>query len=148
MKTKIMPPTYFMILLFLSIGFHFVLPIKKIIYAPYSYLGILLIFFGIAINIWADYIFKKRKTTVKTHKMPTHFETAGPFSITRHPMYLGMAAALFGVGIYLGSLITFLCPIIFIILMEALFIPAEEKNLEKIFGEKYLNYKRKVRRWI
>ena len=39
-------------------------------------------------------------------------------------------------------------PIFFIILMEIVFIPFEEKNLEQEFREKYLDYKKKVRRWI
>ena len=107
-----------------------------------------MIIFGIILNIWADALFKKRKTTVKPHEKPTSFEISGPFRISRHPMYLGMAAILLGTSIILGSLISFLFPIIFIILMEIMFIRIEEKNLEKVFGKKYLDYKRKVRRWV
>ena len=148
MKSKILPPTYFIVLLLLSIGLHFVFPIKKIIFPPYTYLGILLIIFGIVINIWADALFKKSKTTVKPHEKPISLETSGPFHISRHPMYLGMAAILLGVSVMLGSLIPFLFLIIFIIIMETKFILIEEKNLEKTFGKKYLDYKKKVRRWI
>ena len=148
MKNKILPPRYFIIFLLLTIGLHFILPIKKIIYIPYTYLGIILIIFGIVLNIWADALFKKIKTTVNPHEKPTSLETSGPFRISRHPMYLGMVAVLLGTAVFLGSLITFLFPIIFIILMEILFMPIEEKNLEKAFGTKYLDYKKKVRRWI
>jgi len=145
MKTKIMPPTYFMILLVLSIGLHFVFPIEKVVYQPYTYLGIVLIIFGAVLNIWADALFKKSKTPVKPHETPISLETTGPFRISRHPMYLGMTAVLLGVAIFLGSLVTFMFPIIFVVLMEAVFIPLEEKNLEKAFGRKYLDYKKKVR---
>jgi len=148
MKKKVMPPTYFIILLLLSIGLHFISPIKRLIYSPYTYLGIILIIFGIAINIWSDSLFKKSKTTVKPYENPTKFETSGPFRISRHPMYLGMVAVLLGVAILLGSLITFVFPILFIVLMEILFIPPEEKNLERVFGNEYTTYKNKVRRWI
>ena len=148
MKSKIEPPTYFIILLVFSIGLHFIFPIKKIIYVPWTYFGVILIIFGIVLNIWADALFKKSKTTVKPHEKPTSFEISGPFRISRHPMYLGMAAVLLGVAILHGTLITFLFPIIFVILMEIKFIPIEEKNLEKAFGKKYLDYKKRVRRWI
>ena len=127
---------------------HFIIPIKKIICPPYTYFGGFLILFGVVLNIWADSLFKKRKTTLKPHKIPTFLETSGPFKISRHPMYLGMAAILFGVTIIYGTLITFLFPIAFIILIEIKFIPIEEKNMEKAFGKRYLDYKKKVRRWI
>ena len=143
-----MPPTYFIILLLLSIGLHFLLPIKKIIFSPYNYSGIILIIFGIIMNIWADALFKKKKTTVKPHEIPNFLEISGPFKISRHPMYLGMLAILLGTSFFLGSLITFAFPVIFIILMEMIFIPAEEKNLKKVFGKEYSDYKKKVRRWI
>ena len=143
-----LPPTYFFILLFLSIGLHFIFPIKKIIFPPYTYLGFVFIAFGIVLNIWADFLLKKKKTTVKPYKNPTQLITSGSFSISRNPQYLGFAAILLGISINHGTLITFLSPIIFVILMELLFIPFEEKNLERIFRKKYLGYKKRVRRWI
>ena len=63
-------------------------------------------------------------------------------------MYLGMAAILLGEAAFLGSLVTFAFPLIFAVLMEALFISKEEENLERAFGEDYLDYKRSVRRWM
>jgi len=127
---------------------HFIFPIKKLIFSPYTYLGFVFIALGIILNIWTDILFKKKKTTVKPYKKPTQLLISGPFRISRHPMYLGMAIILLGVAIIHGTLITFVFPIIFIIFMELFFIPFEEKNLERIFGKKYLNYKKKVRRWI
>jgi len=70
------------------------------------------------------------------------------FKISRNPVYLGMVVVLFGEAIFLGSLVTFIIPILFFILVNQINIPYEEKNLEKVLGRKYLNYKKKVRRWI
>jgi protein-S-isoprenylcysteine O-methyltransferase Ste14 len=148
MEKRIMPTTYFIILLLLSIGFHFVFPLLKFIFSPYNYLGFGLIIFGIIMNLWTDSLFKKKQTTVKPYEMPNFFVTSGPFKLSRHPMYLGMMSILLGVAIFLGSLITFAFPIIFIMIMEKLFIPLEEKNLEKKFGNQYIDYKKRVRRWI
>ncbi len=145
---KIMPTTYFIALTALSIGMHFLYPIKKILYPPFTYLGYLLIIIGIIINLWTDRLFKKTYTTVKPFKDPTVLLTSGPFRISRHPMYLGMVSILLGVAIIHGTIITFLFPILFAIIMEFLFIPFEEKNLERLFGVQYLDYKKKVRRWI
>jgi len=148
MNRKIMPPTYFMVLLVLSVVLYFGFPIQKLIPPPYTYLGILLILFGFVLNLRADALFKKSKTTVKPHETPTSLEISGPFRISRHPMYLGMAAILLGVAIVSGSFLSFLFPIVFVLLMELLFIPIEEKNLKQVFGTEYRDYKKKVRRWI
>lgn len=147
-KPKLMPTSYFLILLILSIALHFIIPIRKIIHFPYNLSGIILILFGFIINIWTDALFKRHETTVKPHISPTALIIKGPFLISRHPMYLGMLAVLLGIAILLGSLITFIFPVLFMILMEIIFISLEEKNLEEIFGDKYLEYKEKVRRWL
>jgi protein-S-isoprenylcysteine O-methyltransferase Ste14 len=148
MAKKIMPPFYFFTLLILSIGIYFFLPTVKFIFFPHILLGLIFIAFGIIMNLWADSVLKKKQTTVKPHEIPIFLVTFGPYRLSRHPMYLGMASILFGLAILLGSLISFLFPIIFIILMEKLFIPVEENNMKKQFGKKYLEYMRKVRRWI
>ena len=143
-----MPPTYLIILLLLLIESHFTFPIFKFIFSPYNYFGIILILFGIIINLWTDSLLKKKQTTVKPQEIPNFFFTSGPFRLSRHPIYLGMLSILFGTVIFLSSLSTFVFPIIFVIIIEKLFIPMEEKNLEKKFGIKYVDYKKRVRRWI
>ena len=145
---KIMPPTYFWILSLLLIGSHFGFPIKQIVIPQYSFLGSIFILMGIGLNIWSDDLFKKEGTTVKPHELPSHLITNGPFRISRHPMYLGMAIILFGLAFFFGSLISFAYPVVFIVLIEILFIPTEERNLERTFGEAFLMYKRRVRRWL
>lgn len=148
MKNKILPPTYFLISLTLIIGLNFIFPITKIISSSYIWLGVILIFFGGVLNLWTNNVFKKVKTTVKPYEKPSTLIVSGPFRLSRHPMYLGMTAILFGMSILLGSLTPFIFPIIFVILMQTLFISTEEKNLEAVFRQKYLDYKKKVRCWI
>jgi len=107
MNSKIMPTTFLLVLLLLSLVLHFFFPIKKIIHSSYIYLGVIFIIIGGILNIWADNIFKVNKTTVKPHETPSSLEVTGPFRISRHPMYLGMCAILLGEAIILGSMITF-----------------------------------------
>ncbi|MDP2898656.1 MAG: isoprenylcysteine carboxylmethyltransferase family protein [bacterium] len=148
MRNRVLPPTYFLVCLVCEIGLHFAFPIRKIVAFPYSLVGIPLIILGGGLNVWADALFKKHGTTVKPHESPTALVTSGPFRLSRHPMYLGMLAILLGDAVLLGSVVTFVFPIVFVILMEAIFIPLEERDLEEIFGERYLDYWKKVRRWI
>jgi len=146
MKDSTQPPIYFISLLILTV-LTFVIPIKIII-KPYNYFGIILILFGIIMNLWTDQLFKKTHTNVKYHKIPNKLIVSGPFKFSRNPMYLGMLAILLGVAIIIGNLISFIFPIIFIIIINKKHISTEEKNMEKTFGKEYLKYKNKVRRWI
>lgn len=139
---------YFVILLILSIVSNFVIPIMTIIYAPYTYFGIVIIGVGIAMDLRSSSLFVKRKTTVSPYGWPTSLVTSGPFRISRNPMYLGMAAILLGIAVFLGTLVIFAFPVIFVIIIQTQLIPEEERKLEKIFGEQYKDYKKKVRRWI
>ena len=148
MKSKIRPDIFFVVFLALSIVFHFGLPIKKVLFPPYIYVGWVFIAVGPVLIIWSDLLFKKKKTTVKPYEQPTQLLISGPFWISRHPMYLGMVLLLLGVAIVHGTLISFVFPVVFGILMGLLFIPFEEKTLERIFGRRYLEYKQRVRRWV
>ena len=142
-------PDLMLVFIVLQIVLHYLFPIKKIIISPYNYLGIFLIFMGLYLNwIWVANKFKKEKTTIDPNVLPIKFITDGPFRFTRNPAYLGMVLTFIGTSILLGSITTFIIPIIFIILTDRTVILTEEKNLEKKFGKKYLNYKKKVRRWI
>lgn len=69
MKGEIQPPAYFASLLVLSIVSHLIYSGREVVEPPYVYLGIPLIAFGVAFNLWADSIFTKGKTTVKPREM-------------------------------------------------------------------------------
>ncbi len=147
-KINMLPPTYFLACLLLIVFVYFVFPVFNLMKFPYTLIGFVFIITGMILNIWTDGLFKKTKTTVKPDEKPTVLFTSGPFRFSRHPMYLGMVLILLGISIVLGSLIGFVFPILFAFLMQILFIPVEEKNLETIFGQKYLEYKEEVRCWL
>lgn len=148
MRIKVVPPDYFLIFILLNIVLDYLIPIKEIIFYPYKYFGILFIILGIYLNLKVYFVYKKVKNPMKPDEIPNVLITSSVFKITRNPIYLGMFLILLGEAIFLGSLISFTLPIVFIILVDRITIPAEEKILEKRFGKKYLNYKNIVRRWI
>jgi len=63
-------------------------------------------------------------------------------------MYLGMVLILLGISILLGSLTPFIVVAAFAVIMEVVFIKAEEQMMEETFGLEYLEYKQKARKWI
>jgi protein-S-isoprenylcysteine O-methyltransferase Ste14 len=148
MRNKLLPPTCLNTFLVLAIGLHFILPIKRIIHSPYTYLGLIIILFGVALNVWSTRLLKKKRATIDLYETPTRLVTDGPFRISRNPLYLGGVILSLGIAVLLGSLITFVFPTALLLILDKLYIPAEEKRLEKTFGKEYLEYKQRVRRWI
>jgi protein-S-isoprenylcysteine O-methyltransferase Ste14 len=63
-------------------------------------------------------------------------------------MYLGGVVLGFGLATLLGSLVSFVFPTIFFLLLQFVFIPQEEAQLKAMFGKEYLDYMKCVRKWI
>lgn len=74
--------------------------------------------------------------------------TTGLFSISRNPMYVGLALLLTGWALLLGTLLPWAGLPIFVLLITELQIRPEEAALERLFGAKYEGYRKSVPRWI
>ena len=149
MKNKpVLPPTYLLLAIALMLALHFIVPMAIIVKMPWRFLGVIPLAIGLVLNLVADSAFKKQQTTVKPFEESTALITTGLYRISRNPMYLGFELILVGVALILGSLAPFVVVIIFPILMEVRFIRPEEQLLAQQFGESWLAYQRRVRRWI
>ena len=105
---------------------------------------------GLALDLISLFNFRKAKTTVNPLRPEntTELITTGLYTITRNPMYLGMAIMLTGAALILRSLSPLIMPLIFCLVVTLVQILPEEKALEELFGEEYRNYKHRVARWI
>jgi protein-S-isoprenylcysteine O-methyltransferase Ste14 len=147
-KRKIIPPVYFLLSLIAMAGLHFLAPIARVIPQPWSYVGGALVVLGIALTAIAAGSFRRAGTPVVPFEISTALVTTGLYRLTRNPMYLGLALALVGVAVLIGTLSPFLPIPVFVWIIQAQFIRGEERFLEEIFGAGYLAYKSRVRRWI
>ncbi|XBQ16339.1 MAG: isoprenylcysteine carboxylmethyltransferase family protein [Oceanicaulis sp.] len=105
---------------------------------------------GFTVMIAAVVSFRMHKTTVDP-RYPDRagaLVTSGVFSISRNPMYVGMALLLVGWAIWLGDGIALIFPALFFALIDRVQIPAEEAALSEHFGEAYTAYCSKTRRWL
>jgi protein-S-isoprenylcysteine O-methyltransferase Ste14 len=149
MKRKaVLPPIYLYAALVVMVALHFLFPVKRIIPFPWDLLGLMPLVLGIALNIIADKAFRVAKTTVKPFQESAALITDGVYRISRHPMYLGFVLILFGLAVLLGSLTPFIIIPIFAIVMDRVFIVVEERMLAEKFGQAWLDYKARVRRWV
>jgi protein-S-isoprenylcysteine O-methyltransferase Ste14 len=112
---------------------------------PFTLIGLAVIVVGLFINIQATRTLMKSKPIGETPKV---LVTEGFFQYSRNPIYLGGIVFVFGIAILLGSLVSFVFPVITFLLIHFIFIPNEEDELKTIFGKEYLDYMKRVRKWI
>lgn len=103
---------------------------------------------GVWLMVQAFLTFKEHNTTYKPEETPTALVTGGPMRVSRHPMYLGMALILAGIGWLLVSTSVMLSGLAFALIIQKFFIRPEEETLERLFGEEYTSYKSRVRMWL
>jgi protein-S-isoprenylcysteine O-methyltransferase Ste14 len=80
-------------------------------------------------------------------KKPPGLIDLGVYSWVRHPMYLGVLMFCLGFFFISLSLISFLVWVMFFIFYDRM-ATCEEKDLIRIFGEKYLAYQKRVPKWF
>lgn len=94
--------------------------------------------------------FRRSGTTLEPFH-PDHASvliTTGANSISRNPMYVGMAGLLVAHSIWQGSWVALAPVATFVVLIDRLQIEAEESALLKKFGAEYRAYRAAVPRWL
>jgi len=110
--------------------------------------GSLLLLIGAAIAVWAQWIFRKEITTTDPTQTSAKLVTWGPYKFSRNPMYLGLFLAFMGVDMILTFVWSLVLLIFVLYYVNWIVIPIEENQLQKTFGETYVQYCMKVRRWL
>jgi protein-S-isoprenylcysteine O-methyltransferase Ste14 len=72
----------------------------------------------------------------------------GPFRFSRNPQYLSVTILYLGVAISVNALWPIVLLPVFLLGFTIGVIWREERYLERRFGEEYLRYKGRVRRWL
>ena len=111
-------------------------------------LGLPLIAGGLAIGLLGFREMRRAETNVDPYKPTTAIVSGGPYSFTRNPLYVGMALVYVGVAARANALPAALMLPAALAVMTRGVIEREERYLERKFGDEYLAYKARVRRWI
>ena len=111
-------------------------------------LGWPLIFGGLVIGVLGVREMRRAGTNVDPREPTTAIVTSGPYRFTRNPLYLSMTMIYGGITALANALpAALLLPIVLAIMRRGV-IEREERYLERKFGDEYLDYKARVRRWI
>jgi protein-S-isoprenylcysteine O-methyltransferase Ste14 len=130
----------------------FIFPRNTRVGVPYQLFGILIIILGFILVIWANYMLIFVGKIGLRDREPFHIPLTlivdGSYKFSRNPIYTGVCCLAFGLSFLIGSVPLFILAIVLMVIFWRFFIRWEERKLEEAFGEKYLEYKKRVRRWL
>lgn len=110
--------------------------------------GWLLAVAGVVVAASSAVLFGLRRTTLNPVGRPSHLVTAGAFRWTRNPMYLGVSLVYVGLALVLDLVWAPLLLPAPLLVLNAITIPMEEAALRDRFGQPYVDYCERVRRWL
>ena len=144
---KINPPHYFGLAL-IAMGL-----LRWFVAAPpllgtLAWIGVVPIVAGMFVAARAAGQFEKVGTNIVPLTRSTALVTDGMFARSRNPMYTSMVAIVTGVALVLDRWAPWIVVPVFVGILRLHFIRHEERLMEATFGQTYLDYKARVRRWL
>jgi protein-S-isoprenylcysteine O-methyltransferase Ste14 len=111
--------------------------------------GLVAVAAGLGMYAWSlVFHFKSYRTSVKVGFSPPELVIAGPYRVSRNPMYVAGLFTWLGWTIFFGSPAVLVALALLWMVFSFRVIPYEERQLEDLFGQDYLVYKSSIRRWF
>ncbi|MCW0423775.1 methyltransferase family protein [Xanthomonas sacchari] len=113
-------------------------------------LGVALIVAGVIANVAPKRYFRRAGTTVNPlqPQRASALVQSGLHRYSRNPMYVGHAIMLLGWLLWLGHPAAVVALASYLLYVDRVQIPSEEAALQARFGATYVDYCRRVRRWL
>ena len=103
---------------------------------------------GMALATWFVRTMRGADTTLDVNKPVSSLVQDGPFRYSRNPGYLSLTMLYAGIAVLRNALWAILLLPLVLYMIQREVIEREERYLERTFGEEYLTYKTRVRRWV
>jgi protein-S-isoprenylcysteine O-methyltransferase Ste14 len=115
---------------------------------PTGWIGGVVFLAGLGLLIWAAATFRRAGTAVRATEPTTNIVSNGPYRYSRNPIYVAMFVGLIGLAIGFDSLWLLILLVPFYLVIRYGVVAREEVYLARKFGDAYLDYRRRVRRWL
>lgn len=103
---------------------------------------------GLALMGWGFFTLLRAGTTFMPNKRADRLVTEGAFGFRRNPIYMGEVLLFLGLAELTHNVWFAILAPVFAIALYALAIRPEERHLETRFGQAYLDYRERTRRWF
>jgi len=142
------PPRIAMTLLAIAALAQFILPVDWPQLPVFFYPGAVFALLGFGIMIRAWWLFRQHQTAICPTAETTSFITRDIYRMTRNPMYLGMIFIVSGIAFLAGSWFYYFVAGAYALILNNVFCRYEERKLLDQYGDEYIDYTARVRRWI
>lgn len=151
-NVRIVPPVVPLIAILSGVVLEYLWPIDMGLALPamahYVVGGIVVLFALLVLGLWPAMMFRKTNQSVIPWTSTPEIVREGPYRFTRNPMYLQIILVCIGFAIILMNVWILLLTILCGWVIQRFAIGPEEAYLERKFGDSYLAYKQRVRRWL
>ncbi len=144
---RVPPPLVYVLALLLGLLLNRKLHVPFLSRGVARVLGWPLVGGAMALAVWFARTMRGAGTTLRIDKPTSSLVQDGPFRYSRNPGYLSLTMLYAGIAILRNALWAILFLPLLLVTQREL-IEREERYLERTFGEEYLAYKRRVRRWV
>lgn len=131
-----------------AVGLNALFPLTLAESALFWWLGQSLFLFALAVAVPSFRKFAKSGTPVPPNRPVQALMTSGPFRFSRNPLYLALASVHGGIALVSGLGWILVTLPVALLVVRFYVIAREEAYLTRRFGQAYLNYKVRVRRWL
>lgn len=145
---RVPPPLMVLGVLLLAYALNYLIPLRIAHSPALVFAGFTLVGISFLIIVFTTWSFRRFNTRIEPWKPTTTIITTGCFAVSRNPIYLALCVACVGIGMILHSWWMVFSVIPAALLLYHFVIAGEEAYLEKKFGEAYVQYKTRVRRWL
>jgi protein-S-isoprenylcysteine O-methyltransferase Ste14 len=150
LELKIPPLLYAFVYALLMKGICLWLPQYSIELPFARFFAPLLAGLGLSIAVAGAQAVRKANTTIDPRypESTTELVDSGIYGVTRNPIYVGMLMVLAAWAVHLQNVFAFVMVVVFVATVTQFQIRPEERILEETFGEAYIDYRRRVPRWL
>jgi protein-S-isoprenylcysteine O-methyltransferase Ste14 len=111
-------------------------------------MGVAMLVVGVALNVWAERLFRKSGVGVCPFSPVPGLVSEGPYRFTRNPMYLGLVLESASVPLITGLRLNLWAATALAAWLHFRFVLPEEQFLQERLGVAYLAYASRNPRWL
>ena len=142
------PPALFAGTLAIGLLLHFIFPVTFLPRLLAIASGVIVLIGAALIAVSAFRAMRHAQTAVNPSLPTTAIVSDGAFGFSRNPIYLSLTMLYVGIALLFNALWALLLLLPLVVVVQIGVIKREEHYLEQKFGDEYLRYKARVRRWV